>query len=298
LPEQPSPPRPAAALTFRAGREDDQPQIAEMVRTIWEGNDYLPKLWVAWVQEPASLLRVGLLGEEIVATGRVVELTRGGWWLEGMRVHPAHQGKGFATRLHDHLVALALQQPEIRSLGLTTEWDNEKIQHLARRSGMELRAEYRYFRGDGLAEPATGVTHETAVTLASLAEWLRGSRWLEITGGHAMDGWVARPLDEAWLGEIIKDGGVWRCGEALALVGRGGRGRDFWLHFLDQGGEQEQEALARHARHLAYQQGGDAAVRCFVPVDARLHRPLLAAGMQDPWDDDEEFRVHHYVREV
>jgi RimJ/RimL family protein N-acetyltransferase len=269
-----------------------------MVRTIWEGHDYLPRLWGEWVHEPGSLLRVGLLGEEIVATGRAVELTPGGWWLEGMRVHPEYQGRGYATRLHNHLVDLALQQPGIHSLGLTTEWDNEKIQHLARRSGMTLRAQYRYFRGDGLPEPVAGVTHDTAVTLADLLDWLRPSRWWELTGGHAMDGWVARPLDDVWLREIIKEGGVWRCGEALALTGRSSHGRESWLHFLDHGSEQEQEALARHARYLAYQQQGeDAAVRCFVPVDQRYYRPLLAAGMQDPWDD-EEFRVHHYVREV
>ena len=95
-------------LVFRAGKPEDLDQIREMTKEIWGGDDYLPHVWHDWAASPNSHLRVATIGDEIVASGRIQELSPGYWWLEGLRVHPAHQGKGYATPLHNHLVALAL----------------------------------------------------------------------------------------------------------------------------------------------------------------------------------------------
>ncbi|MDQ4078028.1 MAG: GNAT family N-acetyltransferase [Chloroflexota bacterium] len=269
-----------------------------MTKEIWEGQDYLAKVWHEWVNAPNSLLRVGTVDGEIAAVGRAVELTPGNWWLEGLRVKPEHQGKGYATQLHNHVVALALQQPSIRTLGLATSWENEKVAHLARGSGMTLRGDYRLFKAPGLPDPVLEVTPHPNVSLVNLLARIRASHWLALSGGYAMYGWVARPVDEAWLQEIIIEGGVWRCGEALALTGSGSHHDQSWLYLLDGGSEREQEALVRHARYLAYQRDPEAHLRSFVPVDETLYQPLCEAGMDDPWGGEEgEFHVYHFVRE-
>ncbi|MGH2541691.1 MAG: GNAT family N-acetyltransferase [Ardenticatenaceae bacterium] len=287
------------SICFRAGVAADYEQIKEMTRDIWGGDDYLPKVWHEWVAVPNSLLQVGTIGDGIVATGRVVELMPGNWWLEGLRVNPVHQGKGLATHLHNHLVALALQQPGIRTLGLATSWENEKVAYLARGSGMTMRGDYRLFKGSALPEPITNVTPLEGATIAELIERLRAGRWLTLSDGYAMDGWVARPMDEAWLEEIIAAGGCWRCGEALALTGGGSHHDQSWLYLFDGGDEPQQSALIHHARHLAYLRDPASHLRCFAPSDEAFAYPLLAAGMHDPWDGDEgEFHVYHFVRDV
>ncbi len=239
------------------------------------------------------------MGEEIVATGRVIELAEGYWWLEGLRVSPRHQGRGYATHFHNHLVEVARQQPGIRTLALATSWENEKVAHLARQSGMTLRGDYRLFKAPALPEPEPNVTPYLAVPPSDLLARVQGCRWLARSDGHAMDGWVARPLDEAWLAEIIGAGGVWRCGDALALLGRGSHHDQSWLYLFEGGSEAEQAALVRHARHVTHRLTPRGQLRCFAPVDEALVRPLLAAGMGDPWGGDEgEFHVFHFAMDV
>ena len=284
------------ALRFRAAREEDHAQVVELTREIWEGEDYLPHVWHEWVHAPQSFLEVGLLGEEIVATGRVVELTPGGWWLEGLRVHPKHQGKGFATVLHHHMVEVALRQPGLRVLGLATSSENPQVAHLARSTGMTLRGEYRFFKGGAAREAVEVVAPFPNANVDALWARVASSNWLRLTGGYAMDGWVARPMDPAWLAEICAAGGVWQCGEALALAGGGSHEGQAWLYLLDGGSAAEQEALVRHARHLAFEEGHETFLRCFAPLDEGLQGPLLAAGLHDP--EDGEFHIFHFVREV
>lgn len=287
---------PRTQLRFRAARDEDHPQVVELTREIWEGEDYLPHVWHEWVRAPQSFLQVGLLGEEIVAIGRVVELTPGNWWLEGLRVHPAHQGRGFATTLHNHMVDLALRQPGLRTLGLATSSENPKVAHLARTSGMEQWGDYRFFKAEALVEPVEGVLPLSDVDMAALWARVRASRWLRATRGYAMDGWVARPMDEAWLVELRLGRGIWQCGDALALAGGGSHGDQTWLYLLDGGSEAEQAKLVRHARYLAFQRGGaQSFLRCFAPLDEAAQRPLLAGGLHDP--EDGEFHLFHFVRE-
>lgn len=283
-------------VNFRPGRETDLPQIAEMTKDIWGGEDYLPDVWQEWVGDPKGRLTVGLLGEEIVATGRIVELVPGGWWLEGLRVSPAHQGRGFATPLHNHLVALALQEPGVHTVGLATYYKNTKVAHLAQRSGMSLQAEYRFLKGAALPEAITEVQPCTSLTVPDLLARLHASEWLRLTRGYLMDGWVTRPLDENWLTSLIETGGVWQCGGALALMGAGSHTDQTWLYAVEGGEEAEQSVLVRHARHLAFQRAPDGFLRCFLPLDPALTQPLLAAGLHDP--DDGEFHLFHFAMSV
>ncbi len=219
--------------------------------------------------------------------------------MEGLRVNPAHQGRGFATHLHHHLVRLALEQPGIRSLGLATSWKNEKVFHLARASGMRQQGDYRYLRAPAHPDSLSAIAPEQSLSPAALLARLRAGPWLRQTGGYLMAGWVAQQVDEPWLAERLAEGSVWRFGEALALIGRSEG--SVWLYGLDGGSEAEQEALARHARHLAWRP--DAApqdfpsLRCFAPPDPALLRPLLAAGLGDPWPD-EQFHILHFARDL
>lgn len=284
------------ALIFRSGQEADLPQIAEMTKDIWGGEDYLPDVWQEWVNDPKGRLTVGVLGEEIVAVGRVVELVPGGWWLEGLRVNPAHQGKGFATPLHNHLVALALQEPGVHTVGLATYYKNTKVAHLAQRSGMTLQGEYRFLKGAALPEPEAAVQPYSLVDIPSLFERLHASEWLHLTKGYLMDGWVTRPLDESWLTFLAETGSIWQCGAAIALIGIGAHSEQTWLYLVEGGEEAEQVALIRHARHLVFQGNPDGFLRCFIALHPTLAQPLLVAGLHDA--DDGEFHLLHFAMSV
>lgn len=285
-------------LTFRAGLPEDQPQIREMTKDIWGGDDYLPHVWQSWVHEAHSHLRVAVLEDEIVASGRIHELTPGYWWLEGLRVHPAHQGKGYATPLHNHLVELALRQAGVRHIALSTDWDNVKVAHLSESSGMRLITRHRFFRGESLETGEAEVEVDTELTADEIYERMVASDWLKTTEGYLMWGWVAYPATREWVAGVMEKGLVLRCGNAIALTGSNSRGVQAWLYWFGGGSVEEQVKVIRHARHLTPRwQQYDGALRSFTAPLESLYQPVLAAGLHDAMDD-EVFYLNHFVRDI
>lgn len=282
-------------LTFRAARHDDHAAVVAMTRDIWGGDDYLPAVWHEWVDTPNSHLVVGLLGADVVVSGRLVTLAEGEWWLEGMRVHPAHQGQGLSSQLHDHLVEMATRQPGMRTLGLATSWRNLAIAHLARRSGMVQQGDYRMLKREGGGHLHPGVT--VIDTTSSLLGRIAASAWGRLGGGYLMDGWVARCVTSVWIAELIARGErLWACGDALALAGPAARHQRWWLRVMVGGTVEEQRVLAEHIAQVAFQHTSSEPLRCLVPNDATLIGPLQTAGFGDPWSGDRgPFHIYHFV---
>lgn len=284
-------------LTFRAGLPEDQEQIRDMTKDIWGGDDYLPHVWRDWVAEAHSHLRVAVLKDEIVASGRIHELSPGYWWLEGLRVHPAHQGKGYATPLHNHLVELALAQEGVTHIALATDWDNVKVAHLSQASGMRLIARHRFFKAEPLTQGNTEVIVEKTLSADDIYERMMASDWLKSTEGYLMWGWVTYPITREWVAHILDKGQVLRCGDAIALTGSNSRGVQAWLYWFGGGSEAEQLNVIHHARYLVPRwQQYEGALRCFTAPLESLYRTVQAAGMHDAME--EEFYLNHFVREI
>jgi GNAT superfamily N-acetyltransferase len=92
-------------LDFRCGRAGDWPAIAPIVAETWEGYDYIDeRLWRFWVDDQVGALIVATLDEQVVACGKLTRLGPAEWWLEGLRVDPAHRNKGIARALHHHMI--------------------------------------------------------------------------------------------------------------------------------------------------------------------------------------------------
>lgn len=281
-------------LTMRAGRPEDHAQIVEMTKGIWGGDDYLPHVWHSWLEEPRSHLQVVEVEGEIVASGRIQELSPGYWWLEGLRVHPGHQGKGYATPLHNHLVGLAASQPGATQIALATDWDNEKVAHLSRKSGMELQVRYRFFKGEVMQTAVAAVEEITDVSPPVLHAMMHESNWLQSTGGYLMWGWVATPATVEWVAARLAEGKLYRYGDALLLGGGGSRGGRSWVYWTGGGTPEAQSVLVRHARHAL--PTDDGFLRAFTAPDEEIMSIFREAGMHDP--EDGEFYLNHFVKTV
>lgn len=92
---------------FRPARPEDETGVRAISAYIWEGEDYVPERFQTWLADETGQFTVVYDGDELVAFGKLTELGPGEWWLEGLRVHPAHRGRGLARQLHNYAVALA-----------------------------------------------------------------------------------------------------------------------------------------------------------------------------------------------
>lgn len=273
-------------LTFREGVAEDRAAIEEMTREVWGGHDYLAAEWADWVAAP-GWLRVGLLEGRIVCTGRLRALSPGEGWIEGIRVDPTLQGRGLASAIYDHLLGLARQEGDLQTLGFATAWTNERMHHLARRSGMVQWGDYRYLRADPVTpRERSGSDGERAW----LAESLAASPWVTASGGHLMDGWLCRRITAGWLDHVLQQGALIGDAGGWALLRYAGD-EGGWLLAMD-GAAAALPALVERAREAVGRATPGRPLRLFVPERLGWADALRAAGLRDP--DGGPFRIYHF----
>ena len=129
--------RPALPLDF--------PGMLELTSQIWEGDDYVPKVWQAWLIDPEGLLAVAEFKGKVVGLGKLTKLSQQDWWLEGLRVHPQFEGRGVASRIHKYLLD-TWEKIGSGTIRFATVSTREPVKHLAQVNGFHLAGEYSTFK--------------------------------------------------------------------------------------------------------------------------------------------------------
>lgn len=96
-------------VVCRPARQSDTQEVMELTSTIWEGDDYVPKVWQDWLADPEGILAVAEHEDRVIGLGKLTLLAPGEWWLEGLRTHPDFEGHGVASHLHEYLLNFWLQ---------------------------------------------------------------------------------------------------------------------------------------------------------------------------------------------
>jgi N-acetylglutamate synthase-like GNAT family acetyltransferase len=124
---------------IRPLRESDRDDILEIAKHTWDGHDYLPYSFDAWLKDKNShTAAIEQKGHVIaLANLRVIENGRTGW-MEGLRVHPDHRGKGFANTLTNHVVQTAIDL-RLERIRYTSATVNVESLHLGEKVGMERK---------------------------------------------------------------------------------------------------------------------------------------------------------------
>ncbi len=109
---------------YRKIAEKDYNDILEICRHVWEGTDYLPKVFYKWLKEAGLFIGVvDTTKNQVVGTGRLSILTDGSGWLEGLRIHEDYRGKKLARGLTEKLLEVAmemLKKREINKIAFST----------------------------------------------------------------------------------------------------------------------------------------------------------------------------------
>jgi N-acetylglutamate synthase-like GNAT family acetyltransferase len=137
---------------IRPLKASDKEDILEIALHTWEGHDYLPYFFKRWLNDPDSYTAAIEHGGHVIALAnlRVIENGKTGW-MEGLRVHPEHRGKGLASILTKHVVKTA-KELSVQRIRYTTAIDNETSLHLGKTIGMEKKFELSV---DFFANPET-----------------------------------------------------------------------------------------------------------------------------------------------
>ena len=73
---------------FRPLVSADRGDVLAISAKIWDGDDYVPSSFDAWISDPDGVFNGCFLGDRLVGFGRVGFVAPGHAWLEGLRKDP------------------------------------------------------------------------------------------------------------------------------------------------------------------------------------------------------------------
>ena len=228
-------------LTLRPMRAADRERVVEISRDIWDGHDYLPRVFDEWLADAGAAFQAAEVEGVVVGVQRLRPIAPGLLWYEGLRVASTHRRQGLARAMLASAIADARAQ-RFREIRLGT--GNADAVPLFESMGFRRLVDVRWWRGlrvEG-GEPARMPDPGEARKLWPAIEQSPG---IELYHGVPADFNGARDMDGDELERLAKIGmlRVGPGGRALAtlrepwgnnlavafLAGRGGALRDLLM---------------------------------------------------------------------
>ncbi len=136
----------------------DKEEIKAMCSHIWDGNDYVPEVFDEWVKEEGFYKAISK--EKIIGVCKYSRRPGGILWLEGLRIHPDYQGKGYGSDVADLFHRIVINK-EHTALRFMTDVTNKKSIHLAEKRDFTTLIELYHLEFQGRGRPVDGVRRET-----------------------------------------------------------------------------------------------------------------------------------------
>ena len=271
-------------LTLRPMRPADRDRVAEISRDVWDGHDYIPRVFDDWVTDAGSTFQAAELEGTVVGLHRLRPYGPGLVWYEGLRVASTHRRQGLARTMLASAIAEAKEQG-FREMRLAT--GNPGAAKLFEAAGFERRLDARWWRGQRVegGEPSRMPDKSEATRLWAAVEKSPG---LELYQGVTADFNGAHDLNAAEL-ERLAAIGMLRAGPGgRAIAGlREPWGENLAVGFVaGQGG-----ALRELLMSLRFEADADGLdhVTVALPRDHPAAGDMTASGYDLANDDDTSY---------
>ena len=274
----------APDLTLRPMRAADRERVVEISRDIWDGHDYLPRVFDDWLANAGAAFQAAELDGVVVGVQRLRPIAPGLVWYEGLRVASTHRRQGLARAMLASAIADAKEQG-FREMRLGT--GNADAVPLFESMGFRRLVDVRWWRGlrvEG-GEPARMPDPSEARKLWPAIEKTPG---VELYHGVPADFNGARDMDADELERLAKIG--------MLRVGPGGRSlaalREPWANnlavaFIAGGGGALRELLM--ALRFEADTDGLSHVTVSLPRDHPAADDMTASGYDLANDDDSAY---------
>jgi len=196
-------------------RPSDRDRVAEMTSDIWDGHDYIARVFDDWVADATAAFQAMEVDGILVGLQRLRPYAPGLIWYEGLRVATSHQRQGVARAMLDSAIAEAREQG-FAEMRLATY--NEVASHLFESAGFKPLLDIRWWRAlrvEG-GEPAN---IPNAVEAEKLWKMAAASPGFEMYNGVSADLNGARNLEAAELGRLASSGMLRVAPGGRALAG-------------------------------------------------------------------------------
>lgn len=129
-------------IIYRKLTHDDYEDIADLSKDIWEGTDYLPKVFHKWVDDKGIFLgAIDSDRNKVAAVAKLSMLSDGSGWLEGLRVHIDYRGQKLAKKITEQLLNTAkvyLKEKKINRIAFSTHISNVESRNMMEKFSFKL----------------------------------------------------------------------------------------------------------------------------------------------------------------
>ena len=265
-------------------RPADRDRVVDLCRDVWDGHDYVPRVFDDWVSDSASAFQAVELDGVVVGLQRLRPYAPGLLWYEGLRVASSHRRQGLARHMLVSAIAQGREQG-FREMRLAT--GNPGAATLFEEAGFVRLQDNRWWRG-GRFEGGESARIPGAGEAEKLWAGIAQSPGLELWGGVTADFQGAQDLGAKEFARLAEIG--------MLRSGPGGRAivslREPWGNNISvafvagQGGALRELLLA--LRFEADSDGLDD-VTIALPRDHPAGDDLRASGYDFANDDDSSY---------
>jgi RimJ/RimL family protein N-acetyltransferase len=133
-------------IEYRMLKHEDYNDIVDISKDIWDGTDYLPQVFLKWVEDKGFFL--GALDttlNKIIGVGKFSILYDMSGWLEGLRVHKDYRDQKIAREIIERLFSIAkeqLKEGNIIKIAFSTHVSSIRSISLMKKLDFKLEQEY------------------------------------------------------------------------------------------------------------------------------------------------------------
>jgi GNAT superfamily N-acetyltransferase len=178
-------------LTLRPVRPSDRERILELTHDVWEGHDYIPRVFDDWISDAGAAFQAAEVDGVVVGLQRLRPYASGLIWYEGLRVASTHRRQGVARAMLQSAVAEAREQG-FREMRLAT--GNPDAVKLFASEGFRRVLDIRWWRGLRV-EGGESARIPDPDEASRLWPVVAASRGVELYGGVTADFNGARDLN-------------------------------------------------------------------------------------------------------
>jgi GNAT superfamily N-acetyltransferase len=186
-----------------------------MTRDIWDGRDYLPRVFDAWVSDASAAFQALEVDGQVVGLQRVRPYAPGLVWYEGLRVASTHRRRGLARALLDAAITEA-RDNGFKEMRLAT--GNADAVPLFEEAGFKRLVDVRWWKAGRIegGDPARIPDPKEAERLWSA---VADSAGLDLYHGVSADFNGARDLGAAELATLASSGMLRAAAGGRAVAG-------------------------------------------------------------------------------
>lgn len=186
----------------RALQPVDYDDIVDISKDVWEGYDYLPKVFFEWLDAPGLFLGLeDVEKHKIVSVGKYSYLFDGTGWLEGLRVHSAYRNQGISKIITKILFEKALQDLQsckILRIANCTHATNEISIHLSLSNGFKIQQRYLVVEVEKQADP---IHYSVSPWQPSFLE-VREQRCFQKSNGYICQSFLVQSINQPWFDDL------------------------------------------------------------------------------------------------